>query len=68
MPPKHLDQVLVDAPQLAEGLTALGEFLKTSYFYPSAAYEKCEDERAPNAWASVGKKFEPYLKVSQLSS
>lgn len=64
MPPKHLEQVLVDDPKLAEGLTAFGEFLTTSYFYPSGSYEKCEDSRAPQAWATIGKKFEPYIKVS----
>ncbi len=68
MPPKHLDQVLVDDPKLAEGLTAFGEFLRTSYFYPSGSYEKCEDSRAPNAWASISKKFDPFIKVSQLYS
>jgi hypothetical protein len=64
MPPKHLEQVLVDDPKLAEGLTAFGDFLKTSYFYPFGSYEKCEDSRAPNAWSTVSRKFEPYIKVS----
>jgi hypothetical protein len=65
MPPKHLEQVLVDDPKLAECLSAFGEFLTTSYFYPSGSYEKCEDSRAPQAWATaVGRKFEPYIKVS----
>ncbi len=65
MPAEHLEQVLVDDPKLAEGLIAFGDFLKTSYFYPSGSHEKCEDPRAPNAWAIVSKKFEPYTKVSQ---
>ena len=65
MAPQHLDQVLVDSPKLAEGLTAFGEFLKTSYFYPSGSYEKCEDSHAPNAWATISKKFDPFIKVSQ---
>ncbi len=68
MPPKHLDQVLVDDPKLAEGLTAFGEFLQTSYFYPSDLYEKCEDSRAPSAWATISKKFDPLIKVSQVYS
>jgi hypothetical protein len=64
MPKKHLEQVLVDHPKLADGLTAFGDFLKTSYFYPSGSYEKCEDPRVPNAWLSLSKKFEPYIQVS----
>lgn len=61
---KHLDQVLVsDSPKLAQALNDFGDFLKTSYFYPLATHEKCEDERAPAAWAKVGKWFEEYIKV-----
>ncbi len=66
MPPKHLDQVVVEDPKLAEGLTAFGEFLRTSYFYPSGSYEKCEDSRAPDAWATISKKFDPFIKVSPM--
>jgi hypothetical protein len=67
--PHHLDQLLVDdSPKLIVALTALGDFLKTSYFYPGAAYEKCEDDRAPAAWESVSKWFEPYIKVSPVLS
>jgi hypothetical protein len=64
MPPKHLEQVLVEDPNLAEGLTGFGEFLTTSYFYPSGSYEKCEDSRVPQAWATLSKTFAPYIKVS----
>lgn len=64
MSAKHLEQMMVNDPKLAEGLNTFGDFLKTSYFYPSGSYEKCEDSRAPNAWASVSKKFAPYIKVS----
>ncbi|KAF7510115.1 hypothetical protein GJ744_007014 [Endocarpon pusillum] len=66
MAPQHLEQVLVDDPELAEGLTAFGEFLRTSYFYPSGSYERCEDSRAPNAWATISKKFDPFIKVSHI--
>jgi hypothetical protein len=66
MPAKHLEQVLVDEPKLTESLTTFGDLLKTSYFYPAGSYEKCEDPRAPDAWSAVGKKFEPYIKVSRI--
>jgi hypothetical protein len=66
---KHLEQVLVDDDsKLAESLTAFGDFLKTSYFYPSGSYEKCEDPRVPNAWANISRKFEPFTTVSQFSA
>ena len=64
MPPMHLEQVLVDEPKLADGLNAFADLLTTSYFYPSGSYEKCEDSRAPHAWATISPIFEPYIKVS----
>ena len=64
MPPKHLDQVCVEDAKLGEGLAKFSEVLKSSYFYPSGSYEKCEDDAAPNAYMqTVGGKFAPYLKV-----
>jgi hypothetical protein len=64
MPPKHLDQVLVDDPKVAASLVAFADFLKTSYFYPFGSYEKCEDPRAADMWTTaISGRFEKYIKV-----
>lgn len=68
MPRTHLEQIPVPDPKLPPSLTAFADCLKTSYFYPSGSYEKCEDPRVPGVWSeTLSGKFGPYIKVRRTS-